>query len=65
MTDKLTTILKGFGREYSIFCEADNIEIHGFTINLGYGGWWAAGIQLDHCNFCLIYDNIILMGKEI
>jgi parallel beta-helix repeat protein len=60
--DKSTTIIKGFGRGDAVLCEADNIVIHGFTIKYGFGSkgsWWTSGIQLDRCNFCLIYDNII------
>jgi len=61
--DKLTTIIHGLGRGDAILCEGDYIVIHGFTINYGFGskvGWWTAGIQLDHCNFCSIYNNIII-----
>jgi len=60
--NKQTTILDGQGNGDTIYCEADNIQIHGFTIKNGYkpgGPWWVAGIQLYICNFCTIFDNII------
>jgi len=61
--NKLTTTIKGLGRGDAILCEADNITIHGFTIKYGFGSkgsWWIAGIQLNRCNFCYIFDNIII-----
>jgi len=61
--NKQTTILDGQGNGDTIHCEADNIQIHGFTIKNGYkpgGHWWIAGIQLDICDFCEIYDNTLI-----
>jgi len=61
--NKQTTTIDGQGNGDTILCEADNVEIHGFTIKNGYkpgGNWWAAGIQLYICNFCIIFDNILI-----
>jgi parallel beta-helix repeat protein len=61
--NKLTTKINGMGRGDVILCEADNIIIHGFTLNFGTessGRWWTAGIQMLYCNFCSIFDNIIM-----
>ncbi len=58
-----TTIIDGQGDGDTIYCEADNVVIHGFTIKNGYipgGFWWIAGIQLYICDYCNIYDNNLM-----
>ncbi len=60
--NKLTTILDGQGNGDTILCRANDTHIHGFTIEKGYkpgGYWWIAGIQLNICHHCTIYDNIV------